>query len=381
LLSKGKAQQSTVPKSGGGNAKLRCIIAGGGTGGHLFPGIAVAKALQELPGRIEVLFVVGRRGMESEIPHRCGYPAVSIDVEGLKGRGWKKRLGVLFGLPQAFWQAAGLLRSFSPALVLGMGAYSAGPVCLMARCLGIPTAVHEQNSYPGLTNRLLARIVDRVFISFEQSRPYLKARSVVRTGNPVRAEMTASAVMTRDSQAPFTVLVVGGSQGAMAINRAFAEAFSVLARKGEGLLRVIHQTGQTDYERVAADYQEKGLHGDLIMFIRDMAGAYQQADLVISRAGATTIFELAAAGKPAVLIPYPHAANQHQEMNARTLVEAGAAEMILQKDLNGEKLARLIDKYRQDQAALAEMQARARGFAKPDAAQRVAAELVSMLQT
>jgi UDP-N-acetylglucosamine--N-acetylmuramyl-(pentapeptide) pyrophosphoryl-undecaprenol N-acetylglucosamine transferase len=193
--------------------------------------------------------------------------------------------------------------------------------------------------------------------------------------------MTASAVMTRDSQAPFTVLVVGGSQGAMAINRAFAEAFSVLARKGEGLLRVIHQTGQTDYERVAADYQEKGLHGDLIMFIRDMAGAYQQADLVISRAGATTIFELAAAGKPAVLIPYPHAANQHQEMNARTLVEAGAAEMILQKDLNGEKLARLIDKYRQDQAALAEMQARARGFAKPDAAQRVAAELVSMLQT
>lgn len=378
MLKRGKAQQPAVPKSGGSDAELRCIIAGGGTGGHLFPGIAVAKALQETAGEVRVLFVVGRRQMEFEIPARYGYPAVSIDVEGLKGRGWKNGLRVMIGLPQTFWQAAGLLRSFSPALVLGMGAYSAGPVCLMARCLGIPTAVHEQNSYPGLTNRVLARIVDRVFISFAQSRPYLKAKSVVTTGNPVRAELTAPPVTARDPQSPFTILVVGGSQGARAINRAFAEAFSLLNREEESV-RVIHQTGQTDYERVSADYQEKGLRGELVVFIHDMAGVYQQADLVISRAGATTIFELAAAGKASVLIPYPHAANQHQEMNARSLVEAGAAEMILEKDLNGEKLARLIDKYRQDRTALAEMQARARQFAKPDAARRVAAELVSML--
>jgi UDP-N-acetylglucosamine--N-acetylmuramyl-(pentapeptide) pyrophosphoryl-undecaprenol N-acetylglucosamine transferase len=355
----------------------RCVIAGGGTGGHLFPGIAVAKELERRLENAEILFVVGRKKIESEILSRYGYRAMTIDVEGLKGRGWKRGVTVMVRLPKSFLQSVFIIREFSPALVIGMGGYSAGPICLAARFMGIPTAIHEQNSCPGLTNRLLSRFADRVFISFEESRKYFKGRALSLTGNPVRLELFSNKSPEIKDSGEWTILVVGGSQGARAINAAFAESMAYLNSRGRNP-DVIHQTGETDYERVVEDYRDKGLKGELVPFIQDMTTAYNRADLVVSRAGATTIFELAALGKPCILIPYPHATNQHQEFNALSLVRAGGAEMIRQSDLDGETLARVLMKYMDDRSALEEMGKRARNIGRPDAAKRIVDQLLEM---
>jgi UDP-N-acetylglucosamine--N-acetylmuramyl-(pentapeptide) pyrophosphoryl-undecaprenol N-acetylglucosamine transferase len=354
-----------------------CLIAGGGTGGHLFPGIAVAREVERRFERARILFVVGRRKMESEIMERHGYSVDSIDVEGLKGRGWKKGLSTAFRLPRSLFQSAVIIRRFSPSCVLGMGGYSAGPVCVAARFLGRPTAIHEQNSFPGLTNRLLSRIADRVFVSFEESRPHLGEKNVILTGNPVRSELFAESGGGRKTGAPFTVLVVGGSQGAKALNQSFADALAYLRGRGRNI-EVVHQTGETDYDRVKEDYRNRGLEGDVIPFIQDMATGYGRADLVVSRAGATTIFELAALGKPSILIPYPYAANRHQEINALSLVKAGGAEMVRQRDLTGKVLARIIMKYMHDPAALEHMGRQVRSMARPDAAKAIVDQLVEM---
>lgn len=355
---------------------MRCLIAGGGTGGHLFPGIAVAM---ELKRRFDadVLFVTGSRRLESDVLLRRGFRAKSIRVEGIKGRGWRKSLPALMKLPLGMLQSAWIIRSFAPKAVLGVGGYSAGPVCLAAVIMGIPTAIHEQNAYPGFTNRALAGRVDRAFISFEASRPHLKARSVVLTGNPVREEFFAMDDKGLRPEGGFGLLVVGGSQGSRAINRVIVDALSIM--KGEGLCpRVTHQTGREDYLKVKEDYKEKGLDGDVIPFIEDMAGAYARADLVVSRAGATTIFELAAAGKPSILIPYPHATNRHQEINARYLEQGGAAEMALEKDLSGERLADMLARYMKNPSEIRQMGNRAGRLARPDAAAVIAGKLLEM---
>ena len=358
---------------------FRCIIAGGGTGGHLFPGIAIARELEERHEEREILFVVGHRRMESNLLGQYGYRVTSIDVEGLKGRGWKKGFSVMVKLPKSIIQSASIIKDFSPSLVLGMGGYSAGPVCLTARFMRIPTAIHEQNAYPGLTNRLLSRIVDRGFISFEESRDHLKIDSMFLTGNPVRNELFSHERMDPEGGKPFTILVMGGSQGATAINKSFVETLAYLNARGRSPA-VIHQTGETDYERVVHDYQKKGLKGELLPFIQDMTSAYNRADMVVSRAGATTIFELAALGKPSILIPYPYAANQHQTTNARSLVEAGGARMILQSDLNTETLARILIKYMDDPLALKEMSIRTKKMAHPNAAKIIVDHLLEMIK-
>jgi len=355
----------------------RLAIAGGGTGGHLFPGIAVARALQKRATDAEVLFVVGRRRMEADILSQAGFDAVSIDVEGLKGRGWKKGIPVLFRLPKSIFQSIGIIRRFSPSVVLGVGGYSAGPFCTAAKWMGVPTAIHEQNSYPGVTNRLLARIVDAIFISFEDSRSCFGKRETILTGNPVRHELVTAGAIRVNGKQRFTVLVVGGSQGARAINRVFVEALDVLQRRGRRIA-VIHQTGVTDYEQVLADYRARGLEGAVIPFIADMAGAYGRADLVVSRAGAGTIFELAALGKPSILVPYPHATNRHQEINASALVRQGGGEMMLQEDLTGDGLADALIRYMDHPSILREMGERARQIARLDAAETIAAHLLEM---
>ena len=358
---------------------FRCIIAGGGTGGHLFPGIAIARELEKRFKEKEILFVVGHRKMESELLAQYGYRITSIDVEGLKGRGWKKGLSVMVKLPKSIFQSASTLKKFSPSLVLGVGGYSAGPVCLTARFMGIPTAIHEQNSYPGLTNRLLSRVVDRVFISFEESRDHLQGNSVFLTGNPVRDELFSVDRMGAERKKPFTILVVGGSQGATAINKSFTETLEYLNAKGRNP-EVIHQTGEADYQRVVDDYRERKLRGELSPFIQDMTTAYNRADVVVSRAGATTIFELAALGKPSILIPYPYAANQHQMINARSLVRVGGAEMILQNDLNTETLARILIKYMDDPLALKEMSTHTKKMARPNATRVIVDHLLEMIK-
>jgi len=358
---------------------FRVIIAGGGTGGHLFPGIAVARELERRFENAGILFVVGRQRMEPEILARYGYEVTSIDVEGLKGRGWKKGVAVMVKLPRSVFQSASIIKEFSPALVLGMGGYSAGPVCLSARFMGIPTAIHEQNSYPGLTNRLLSRFVDRAFISFEESRVHLKGGAVLLAGNPVRDELFSGRGSGHEDREKFTVLIVGGSQGARAINAAFAEALAYLYSRGRAL-DVIHQTGKTDYGRVLEDYRNRGLKGELTPFIQDMAAAYNRANLVVSRAGATTISELAALGKPCILIPYPYSTNQHQEFNAHSLVRAGGAQMIRQSDLTGEGMAHVLMKYMDDRSALEAMGKQARKIGRRDAAKVIADQLVKMVK-
>lgn len=353
------------------------IVAGGGTGGHLFPGVAVAREVGRRFENAEVLFVTGRRKMESEILERFGFQRISIAVEGLKGRGWKRGGLAILKLPFSLFQSIGILRRFAPDLVLGVGGYSAGPVCLGAWIMGIPTAIHEQNSFPGLTNRLLCRIVDRIFISFEESRSHFPKGTPVLTGNPVREELLLAASEIKEIK-DFTVLVTGGSLGARAVNQAFVAALEIMKARGKAP-RVIHQTGATDYSDVAEAYREKGLAGEVGPFIDNMGAAYVEADMVVSRAGATTVSELAALGKPSILIPYPYAANRHQETNAAMLVEAGGAEMVLQENLDGEVLAGLLLKYMEDRTALGEMGYRARKMGKPEAARFIVNGLLEMI--
>jgi UDP-N-acetylglucosamine--N-acetylmuramyl-(pentapeptide) pyrophosphoryl-undecaprenol N-acetylglucosamine transferase len=356
------------------------MVAGGGTGGHLFPGVAVAKEICRRFEGAEVLFVTGQRKMESEVLRRAGFRQTSIAVEGMKGRGLLKGGWAALKLPWSFLQSLRIIREFSPHLVLGVGGYSAGPVCLSARVMGIPSAIHEQNSFPGVTNRLLSRVVNRVFISFEGSRKHFSGGSIHLTGNPIRPEFETSETGSGRNNKPFTVAVVGGSQGARSINEAFVEALALLKKRNR-FCRVIHQTGELDYERTLALYRERGLEAAVTPFIQDMARVYTEADLVVSRAGAGAVFEMAAMGKPSLLIPYPFAANRHQETNAQFLVEAGAAEMILQEHLSGPVLADRLAALMEDRAALIRMGQAARRVSKPEAARKIADLLLEMVRS
>ncbi|RPI75508.1 MAG: undecaprenyldiphospho-muramoylpentapeptide beta-N-acetylglucosaminyltransferase [Desulfobacteraceae bacterium] len=357
---------------------FRILIAGGGTGGHLFPGVAVAKECRKRYPAARILFVTGRKKIEADILTAFGFEQVSIMIEGLKGRGWLKALKVMVLLPISLWQSLAIIRRFNPQVVLGVGGYSSGPVCLAARLVNVPAAIQEQNSYPGLTNRLLCRIVDKVFIAYQESGAYFAKGDPVFSGNPVREEIVQqSGAERKKEQDLFTILILGGSQGAKAVNRAMVEALVVLGERNRKL-RVIHQTGTDDYEAIRAAYEQKGLKAEVRPFIEEMAWAYGQADLAVSRAGASTLAELAVLGKPSILIPFPLAANNHQETNAAALVRVGGAEMILQKDLNGTVLADTIEKYLQDPQALAQMSARAAAIGKKDAVRIILDQLAEM---
>ncbi len=354
------------------------IIAGGGTGGHLFPGIAIANELTRRLGDLKILFVVGKKRMEAGIISRAGYMARSIDVEGLLGKGVLGGMKAISKIVVSSFQSLGILRDFRPHLVVGVGGYSSGPLCLVAWILGIPTAIHEQNSYPGLTNRLLSRFAQRIFISFEGSSRYFKRGDLIVTGNPVRDELIGRKPSPRRDNGRFVILVVGGSQGARAINRAFVDALKEL--KGEGLFPfALHQTGTIDLEKVLDDYRAHGIEGEVKPFIEDMASAYGMADLVICRAGATTIAELAALGKPSILVPFPYATHDHQVMNANSLLSAGGADMILEKDLTGNTLAERIKRYMQHTDELERMSTLALKAGRPRAAEVIVDQLIELM--
>lgn len=358
--------------------EFRILIAGGGTGGHLFPGVAVAKECRRRYPAAKILFVTGRKKIEADILTAFGFEQVSIMIEGLKGRGWLKALKVWFILPVSLWQSLAIIRRFNPQVVLGVGGYSSGPVCLAAWLVNVPAAIQEQNSYPGLTNRLLCRIVDKVFIAYRESESHFAKGELVFSGNPVREEIAQqSGVVPKKEQDLFTILVLGGSQGAKAVNRAMVEALVVLGERNRKL-RVIHQTGVDDYAAVKEAYEQKGIKAEVLPFIKNMVWAYQQADLAVSRAGASTLAELAVLGKPSILIPFPLAANNHQETNAAALVRVGGAEMIRQKDLNGAVLADRIEKYLRDPQALEQMGTRATAIGKKDAVQIILDRLAEM---
>ncbi|MEW5723754.1 MAG: undecaprenyldiphospho-muramoylpentapeptide beta-N-acetylglucosaminyltransferase [Thermodesulfobacteriota bacterium] len=350
---------------------FRLMVAGGGTGGHLFPGVAVAEEFRRGNSETEVLFVGTGRPVEAEVLGRRGLPVRTITASGLKGRGLLGRLRSLAALPVGLVQSLFLVREFKPDVVLGVGGYVSGPVAVAARLLGRATALHEQNSVPGLTNRLLGRVVHLVFISFESSRRFFPAAKTHLTGNPIRWEIAAAAEAgRRPERTGFTLLISGGSQGARAINRAAAGAAPLMAARFPDL-RVIHQTGPADLEEARAAWAAAGVVAEVSPFIQDMERVYQAADLVVCRAGALTLTEVAVMGRPTVFVPLPTAADNHQEINARAMVEAGAAEILLEKDLSPETLTQTVVRLAARPESLAAMGAAARRAVPPDAAHRI----------
>lgn len=359
---------------------FRLVIAGGGTGGHLFPGIALAQAFADRDARNRVLFINAGRSLEKRVLSRLGWPSRTIAIEGIKGRGRWRQLIAASKIPKAIWQSARILKQFKAHAVLGVGGYSAGPVVFAARRLGIATALHEQNQLPGATNRILGRMVDRVYLSFAQSRDCFAGAAIKVTGNPVRDEIVALAGDSRTvdptAGGRLDVLVIGGSQGARAINMAMTQALPRFNRQ----VRVVHQTGEQDFDRVKQAYAAAGIAAVVQPFFNDMAARYRQADLIVCRAGATTVAEITVIGRAALFIPFPYAADDHQTRNAQALVDAGAAMMIAESDLSPEDLAAVIDGLAGDPKRLATMEANARALGRPNAAQEIVDDVYELIR-
>ncbi len=363
---------------------LRILFAGGGTGGHLFPGIALAETFMARNPENRVLFVGPGKPMERDALAAAGFGSRTIDVEGLKRRGPANQVRALAKLPPAVAASARILREFRPHLILGLGGYTAGPVAVAARLAAIPVALHEQNMLPGITNRLLAPLAKRIYVSFDQTRIAETYADRVRVfGNPVRREIMEEGQRDRGTEGQrkngcsFTVAVLGGSQGAHAVNMAMIDAAGLIKERER--IRVIHQTGPNDAEAVTDAYRAGGIPADVRPFFRDMAPVYAAADLIICRAGATTVAEVTALGKPALFIPFPFAADDHQVLNAKGPAEAGGAELIPQKDATGRRLADRIGFYADHPEALHRMARRSRRFGNPDAARRIVSDICDML--
>jgi UDP-N-acetylglucosamine--N-acetylmuramyl-(pentapeptide) pyrophosphoryl-undecaprenol N-acetylglucosamine transferase len=353
------------------------MFAGGGTGGHLFPGIAVARELRLREPAAEITFVGTARGIETRVVPKEGFPLELIRSAGLKGKSIAALVRGLSLLPASAWDAWRVLSRRRPDLVIGVGGYSSGPIVALAAARGVPTMVLEQNAVPGLTNRLLARAVKAAAVSYEATLPYFGVRAFV-SGNPVRPEFVARAVDSvpagarrGGSGAEARVLIFGGSQGAHAINVAMVEAAAGLAPHA-GRLSITHQAGERDLELVRDGYRRAGIAARVESFIDEMDVEMTHADLVVCRAGATTLAELTAAGRPSILIPLPTATDDHQRKNALVLAEAGAAEVIDERELTGAALAaRLLALVANEPKRTAMAQA-ARRFAKPEAAKLIA---------
>ena len=346
----------------------RIIIAGGGTGGHLYPGIAVAREFQKRHKDIDILFVGTVSGIEYRVLPKEGFKLETIRIAGFIGKGFLKKIMTLFMIPISFIDSFRILNRFKPQCVIGVGGYASGPLVLSAAIMRIPNVILEQNVVPGATNRLLSYFTKKVAVAFEDTKRFLrKGADVVVVGNPIRKE-----IYSKDSQKSdrFTLLIFGGSLGAHTINMNMVEAIDYLKEIKEKI-KIIHQTGDTDYSLVKDAYDKAGLNADAMPYIYDMASAYANADLVISRAGATTVAELTACGKAAILIPFPFATHNHQEMNARALSEAGAGEMMLNKDLSGKILAERIIYYLNNRQKITEMEKKSAALGKKDAASRI----------
>lgn len=340
----------------------RWIIAGGGTGGHLYPGLAVAEALARLRPSAEVLFVGTANGIEARVVPAAGRRLATIDVEGVKNRGAGALFKAAYQVPKSIGQSLRILAEFKPTAVLGVGGYAGGPMLMAAWLKRLPTFIQEQNAYPGITNRILSRFVRGIFTSLPGTQGFPEAK-VKLVGNPIRASIRPGT-----SPAKFTLLVFGGSQGSRAINRALAEAAPLLADRNDRL-RVIHQQGRDTAVDVAGAYRAAGIDADVRTYFDDMPEQYAQASLAVCRAGATSLAELAAAGLPAVLLPFPFAADNHQEKNADVVAAAGAAVKLRDADASGARMAELIRAF-MDQPAKREATAAAmRGLARPQAAE------------
>ncbi|MGH7888380.1 MAG: undecaprenyldiphospho-muramoylpentapeptide beta-N-acetylglucosaminyltransferase [Candidatus Binatia bacterium] len=352
---------------------MRVIFAGGGTGGHLFPGLAVAREFQRRDERVEILFVGTEQGIEFRVLPKEGFNLETLAVKGIKGRGLRGLLDGLYGVPASLLRSRKIIRQFRPDCVIGLGGYASGPVLLAAKLKQVRSAIMEQNLRPGFTNKLLARWVDCVFTAYPESAAYFPGARLVESGNPVRWRELPK--VSRGDK--FSLLIFGGSAGARRINFAAVDALKHLTDLA-GDLSITHQTGQADYAAIKEAYRTLPFAAEVTPFIDRMDEAYARADLVLCRAGATTLAELTVFGKAAILVPFPYAIYDHQRANAQALQERGAAEMILDQELTGAGLAERIQVYFSDRARLERMAAAARALGRPDAAARIVDECYAL---
>lgn len=352
---------------------MRVLFAAGGTGGHIYPAIAVAKEILRRDSSSEIRFVGTAKGLETKLVPQNGFELSTIDSAGLKNMGLAGKLKGLLLLPKSFLEARKLLKEFKPDVVVGAGGYVTGPVLLMASLLKIPTLVMDSNALPGFTNRQLARFVDKAALTFDESLKFFPNKGVV-IGNPVRQEFFE--IPPKERSEKVNLLIFGGSQGARAINNAMVDALKHLPKDK---INIVHQTGELDFEKIEKGYGEANWQADVRRYISEIVTEFAKADLVICRAGATTCAELAAAGKASIMVPLPTAADDHQRKNAEALQNAGAAKMILQADLTGDSLAKEIEDLINQPEKITEMERNAKKLAKADAAEK-AADIIEELK-
>lgn len=361
---------------------INVLIAGGGTGGHLFPGIAMARAFIKRNPKSRILFAGTDRAFETAIMEKEGFEHRAIRAAGIKNLGLLKKVSALFKIPGALIQSARIISDFKPDVIIGVGGYSSGPVVLAAWMMGKVIVLHEQNILPGITNRVLGRFAKRIHVSFGESLDYFRSPKALITGNPVR-QMILDAKNRRQeakdaSNRPFTVLVAGGSQGAHSINTVMVQSLEHLADKNG--FRFIHQTGQQDETFVKEAYDRQGVHATVQAFYHDMDKQYEKADLIVCRAGATSIAEITAMGHASILIPFPHAADDHQVKNAMSLVNKGAAEMITEDVLDGKALAQRLMFYRNNPDERLMLAENSECYGKPFAAESIVNDCYALIR-
>ncbi len=358
---------------------VRVLVTGGGTGGHVYPGLAVAGALEKLAPGSEIRFAGTSRGIESVLVPRAGYRFATLPASGLRGLGGRARFLFLMNFFLGFFRSVLMFLLWRPRVVLGTGGYVSAPVMLAARVLGIPCALQEQNAVPGSTNRLVGRWARRIYLGFGGAARHFKASRCRETGNPVRSEFLEASQEEKVSpeRTGKTLLVFGGSRGAATLNKAVSEAAEAWC--GQADLSVLIQTGPREQEAVAAAF-EAGIaeRVTVVPYIDDMASALRKADLVVSRSGAMTLAELQCVGRPAVLVPFPFATDDHQLRNAEDCEKAGAAVVLKDSECDGPALVSLVGELLVDEARLRKMSEAAAGMARPDAAEVIAADLLQL---
>ncbi|KYG62141.1 undecaprenyldiphospho-muramoylpentapeptide beta-N-acetylglucosaminyltransferase [Bdellovibrio bacteriovorus] len=354
-------------------SKKTIVIAGGGTGGHIYPGIAIARAIQKMDPSVEVHFVGTAMGLETKIVPREGFPLHLIESGKLNVKSPVQKLKTLFKIPLGVWQSIRLLGQLKPLYVIGVGGYASGPFVLAASIIGFNTAIWEPNAMPGMANRLLARFVDKCFVVFSEAKKHLKSDNVIQAGMPVREEIENAQTEKREDE-NFHLLSFGGSQGARAINNCLSDA---IMSGGEWVrnLSVVHQLGSLDFKTISEKYRGAPCSVEPQEFIYDMPKYYRWADIIVSRGGASSIAEAAAFGIIPIIIPLP-AADNHQQKNAESLVSKNAGRMILQKDLTPERLISEVQSLRNDKALREQMVQNIKNFYIPQAATTIAKEIL-----
>ncbi len=344
------------------------VIAAGGTGGHIFPALSVAKELKKRKGGRRIIFFGSKRGLERKVIPDEGFELIEMDIAGIKGKKFLKKVIHLMKAATSLFKCLRHLKRLKPSVVVGTGSYVSGPVVFAGWLLRIPTVIQEQNLYPGITNRLLSRIVRETAVSFEGSKAYLHGRVTV-TGNPVREEFLTVRKKARGDF--FSLLIFGGSQGARSINRAMLDILPLL-RELKIRLKIVHQTGSSDLEMVQEAYRKERIQAEVFEFLNDMPKRFEEADLMICRSGASTIAEILAAGRASILIPFPSATNDHQSKNARALEEQGAAIVCEESEFSGDRLFSHIKRFLQEPSLLDEMEKKASALHKGGATEKIA---------